>query len=116
VPNDEGARDFCYLTTAGRHTGQAHEIEIWFALHEQNVYMLSGGRDGSDWVRNIMVSPAVTLRVGDRKRLTKARVVKDAEEEALARRLLLEKYQPRDSGDLTSWAAGSLPVAVAWPE
>ena len=115
MPDGEDTLDLCYLTTAGRHTGEPHEIEIWFALHEETVYLLSGGRDRSDWVRNIMVSPTVTLRIGERKRLTKARVVKDAEEDALARRLLLEKYQPRDSGDLTSWAASALPFAVAWP-
>jgi deazaflavin-dependent oxidoreductase (nitroreductase family) len=112
---DEAEADFCYLTTAGRRTGKPHEIEIWFALHEETVYLLSGGGDRSDWVRNLMVSPTVTLRIGDRERLTEARVVKDAEEDALARRLLLEKYQPRDAGDLTSWGAGALPVAVSWP-
>lgn len=112
---DEGGADFCYLTTAGRRTGEPHEIEIWFALHGETVYLLSGGGDRSDWVRNIMVSPTVTLRIGERKRLTKARVVSDPEEDALARRLLLEKYRPRDAGDLTSWGARSLPVAVSWP-
>ncbi|HEV8565051.1 MAG TPA: nitroreductase family deazaflavin-dependent oxidoreductase [Actinomycetota bacterium] len=116
MPGDEGAPDFCYLTTTGRHIGEPHEIEIWFALHEGTVYLLSGGGNRSDWVRNVMVSPTVTVRIGDRKRLTKARIVKESEEDALARRLLLEKYQPRDSGDLTSWAATALPVAVAWPE
>jgi hypothetical protein len=30
----------------------------------------------------------------------------------LARRLLFEKYTPRYSGDLTSWAKTALPVAI----
>ena len=110
------ALDFCYLTTTGRHTGNPHEIEIWFALHEGTVYILSGGRDRSDWVRNLMVSPVVTLRIGGRTRPTKARVVKDPDEDALSRRLLLEKYEPGYSGDLTGWGRSSLPIAVDWPE
>ena len=116
APDEHGALDFCYLTTTGRQTGNPHEVEIWFALHEGTVYILSGGRDRSDWVRNIIVSPSVTLRIGERKRLTKARVVNDLDEDALARRLLLEKYGAGYAGDLTRWGRSSLPIAVAWPE
>src|SRR5207244_2997995 len=92
--------DFCYLTTTGRHTGRPHEIEIWFALSEGSAYLLSGDRDRSDWVKNILVSSAVTLRIGDRKRLTKARVVTDGDEDALARRLVVAKYEGKGEGDL----------------
>lgn len=105
--------DFCYLTTTGRITGRPHRIEIWFALQEGTVYLLSGG-GRSDWVRNLMVSPDVVLELGDRKRTTKARVVEDAAEDALARRLLLEKYRPRYAGNLSGWGRRALPVAVEW--
>ena len=107
--------DFCYLTTSGRITGRPHEIEIWFVVGDGVVYLLSGSGNRSDWVRNLMISPTVTLRVGERKHLTKARVVKDTEEDALARCLMLEKYRPRDSSDLTDWGATALPIAVDWP-
>ena len=63
-----------------------------------------------------MVSPMVTLRIGDQQKLTKARVVTDPEEDALARRLLVEKYTSRDPDDLTEWGRTALPVAVDWPE
>ena len=106
--------DFCYLTTTGRHTGSPHRIEIWFALSEEKVYLLSGGRDRSDWVRNLMISPEVVLEIGDLRRNTKARVVTDPAEDALARRLVTEKYQPRDGGDLSGWGRASLPVAIDW--
>jgi len=39
-------------------------------------------------------------------------VVEDGEEDALARRLLLEKYEPTYSGDLSEWGRTALPVAV----
>ncbi|HEX6580561.1 MAG TPA: nitroreductase family deazaflavin-dependent oxidoreductase [Actinomycetota bacterium] len=106
--------DYCYLTTTGRHSGEPHRIEIWFALAEDVVYLLSGGGDRSDWVRNLEVSPDVVLEIGDQERATKARVVTDPEENALARRLVAEKYRPRSREDLDDWERTSLPVAIEW--
>jgi deazaflavin-dependent oxidoreductase (nitroreductase family) len=109
-----GDLDYCYLTTTGRHTGTPHRIEIWFSFHDGIVYILSGGGDHSDWVRNLMISPEVVLEIGDVKRTTRARVVTDPAEDALARRLLPEKYRPRYRGDLDEWGRTSLPVAIDW--
>ena len=109
-----GDLDHCYLTTTGRHTGQPHRIEIWFALADGVAYLLSGGGDRSDWVRNLLISPEVTLQIGERRKATRARMVTDPDEDALARRLLVEKYTPRYRDDLTDWGKTSLPVAIDW--
>ena len=110
-----GDLDYCYLTTTGRHTGSPHQIEIWFAISDAHVYLLSGAGDHADWVRNLMISPEVVVEIGDLKRTTKARVVTDPAEDTKARRLLGEKYRPRYRGDLTEWGQTSLPVAIDWP-
>jgi deazaflavin-dependent oxidoreductase (nitroreductase family) len=110
-----GDLDYCYLTTTGRHSGEAHRIEIWFALADGVVYLLSGGGERSDWVRNLVVSPDVVLEIGAEKRTTKARVVTDAAEDELARRIVVEKYRPRYRGDLDDWGRTSLPIAISWP-
>lgn len=108
--------DYCYLTTTGRVSGAPHRIEIWFALQGETIYLLSGGVDRSDWVRNLMISPEVVLELGDRRRSTRARLVEPGtDEDALARRLLFEKYTARGSTDLKDWAATALPVAIDWP-
>ena len=103
---------FCYLTTTGRRSGDPHRIEIWFASHDGTIYLLSGGRDRSDWVRNAIASPQVSVEVGDELRTGTARLVTpDTDEDRLARRLLVEKY--RSSGDdLASWGRTSLAVAI----
>jgi deazaflavin-dependent oxidoreductase (nitroreductase family) len=108
------AEQFCYLTTTGRHRGQPHTIEIWFALDEEGAtaYLLSGGRDRSDWVRNLRQDPSVRLRIGADEFAARARVVTDPAEGALARDLVAGKYQPVYAGDLSSWRRDSLPVAV----
>jgi hypothetical protein len=112
---EPGDLDFGYLTTTGRITRRSHEIEIWFALNGRTVYLLSGGRDGSDWVLNLMGSPEVKFRIGDLTRTTTARVVEaGTDEDALARRLLVEKYTSRDPDDLEEWGRTALPVAIEW--
>ena len=113
---DPDELDYCYLTTTGRISGAPHRIEIWFALHDDTVFLLSGGRERSDWVRNVMVSPDVVLELGDRRRTTRARVLEPgSDRDALARRLLFDKYTARSHGDLEGWAATALPVAIDWP-
>jgi deazaflavin-dependent oxidoreductase (nitroreductase family) len=105
---------FCYLTTSGRVSGRPHTIEIWFGLDGLKLYMLSGNgpRERSDWVKNLMKTPAVSVRIGDREFAGTARVVDGGQEDALARRLMLEKYEPTYSGDLSDWGRTALPVAV----
>jgi deazaflavin-dependent oxidoreductase (nitroreductase family) len=104
--------DYCYVTTTGRVTGQPREIEIWFGRDRSTLYLLSGGGDASDWVRNMRKTSSVAVRVGERTFDATARIVTKEAEGALARRLLLEKYSPRYSGDLSDWGKNGLPVAI----
>lgn len=106
------SEQFSYLTTTGRKSGRPHEIEIWFGLEDATIYMLSGGGKKSDWVANLIAKPSVTVRIGDRTFNAIARIVNDLSEDARARRLLLEKYEPTYSGDLKEWGEKALPIAV----
>ncbi|HET7236870.1 MAG TPA: nitroreductase family deazaflavin-dependent oxidoreductase [Actinomycetota bacterium] len=108
--------DYCYVTTTGRRSGAPHTVEIWFALHEGVVYLLSGGGDVSDWVKNLREHSAVGLRLGERDMICRARLVDEPAEDELARRLLFEKYAPRYSGDLVEWSRTALPVAIDLPD
>lgn len=108
--------DYCYVTTTGRRSGNPHTIEIWFAQHGGRVYLLSGGGEGSDWVKNLRVHPTVGVRIGDRDMICQASVIEGRAEDEIARQLLLEKYTPRYSGDLTEWARTAVAVAIELPE
>lgn len=105
------AEDFCYLTTTGRVTGRPHVIEIWFVIYGQTLYILSGGGGRSDWVKNALRQPRVTVKIKDTMFSGQARLAEGVEEDALARRLLLEKYADSEE-DLKDWGRTSLPVAV----
>jgi deazaflavin-dependent oxidoreductase (nitroreductase family) len=112
-PQQFAGEDFCYLTTTGRVSGRPHTIEIWFALDGHVLYMLSGGRDSADWVKNLMRWPEVTVRLRDVVYPGRARVVEEGgEEDALARRIVVQKYQPGYGEDLSGWGRESLVVAV----
>jgi deazaflavin-dependent oxidoreductase (nitroreductase family) len=103
--------DYCYITTTGRVTGNPHTIEIWFGIEGSSLYVLAGGRYDADFVKNLRKRPGVSVRIGRRTFEAAARVVELPGEDALARRLLLEKYGPRYSGDLGDWGRDALPVA-----
>jgi deazaflavin-dependent oxidoreductase (nitroreductase family) len=107
---------FCYLTTTGRRTGQPHEIEIWFAAVGDTIYMMNGGTrrppGASDWVRNLLVNPAVSVRIRDERFAGEARVVPfDSAEHDRARDLLVTKYATQED-DLARWRATAFPVAI----
>ena len=105
-------QDYCYLTTTGRVSGKPREIEIWFGLDGDTLYILSGGGEKSDWVKNLRQTPEVSVRIAGRGFAGRARIVSAKQEDALARRLLLQKYGSRYSGSLSDWGRNALPVAV----
>jgi deazaflavin-dependent oxidoreductase (nitroreductase family) len=109
-----GDEDVCYLTTIGRKSGKPHDIEIWFGIRNSTLYLLSGGGESADWVKNIRTDPRVRVRINSQSASLKARLVRPATtEEAAARELVDEKYMGwRKGKKLSSWARGALPVAI----
>jgi deazaflavin-dependent oxidoreductase (nitroreductase family) len=104
----------CFLETIGRVSGRPHEIEIWFAADGETFWMLSGGGDRSDWVRNLMRTPAVRIRIGDTWLTGQAVVVTDPDPERRARERVAAKYYHWTSGPLPNeWSRTALPIRNA---
>jgi len=112
LPAELAALDFCYVTTTGRSTGRPHRIEIWFAAapDADTIFMLSGGRNRADWVRNLVTSPRCTVEVGDARFVGYGRVIEGTDDDDVARTLVHDKYAHCE--DLASWRASALPVAI----
>ena len=108
-------KPYAYLTTIGRRTGRPHRIEIWFSQDDGRLYLLSGGRDQSDWVRNLQANARVMVELGDETRAGEARILDAGTiEDQLARELLVAKYAtPADP--LADWKVRSLAVAIDFP-
>jgi F420H(2)-dependent quinone reductase len=102
----------CYLATRGRRSGRTHRIEIWFAVDSGRLFLLSGGRDRSDWVRNLQRDPGVSVELGGSEHAGRAHLpAPGSADDALARRLLFEKYSPEEDG-LEEWSRTSLAVVI----
>ena len=54
-----------YLTTVGRRTGLPREIEIWFVVQCQRLYLFAETGEAAGWVKNIRRNPKVTVRIGE---------------------------------------------------
>ena len=112
LPSSLAREDYCYLTTIGRVSGRAHEIEIWFGLEDRTLYLLAGDPH-SDWVKNLRKNPAITVRIARHAFSGTARLVNDQAEDMLARNLVAGKYQEWEEGKtLSQWARTALPVAI----
>jgi deazaflavin-dependent oxidoreductase (nitroreductase family) len=107
------SEDYCYLTTTGRVSGKPHEIEIWFGTKGDKIYLLSGGGNSSDWVKNLRADPAVKVRIAKQKFTGTARILRKGKAEQLARQLLAVKYYNWRAGKkMNEWATTALPVEI----
>lgn len=98
-----------YVTTTGRVSGLPREIEIWFATDGRTVWLVSGGGDQSDWVRNLLARPEAGVRIDDVEFRATARLpLADGDEKETAARLLADKY----TGYFTSAATEGYVVAL----
>ena len=103
MPDDPFKEEFLYLTSIGRKTGRAREIEIWFVELDRRLYVLAEHGYDANWVQNVLVNPGVKLRLGTNRWNATGRVLdpnQDGELYAQVRQLAREKY---------SWGDG-LPV------
>ena len=108
----------CDITTVGRRTGMAHEIEIWFVVDHDAVAVVSGNRERADWFRNLLADPHVTVRLGGEVRDGVARVVTDPEERLRIGDAMCAKYAYSDESiGLTAqaWCYDVPAVAVDFP-
>lgn len=64
-----------YLTTIGRRTGVPREIEIWFVVYRERLYLFAETGEAAGWVKNLRRTPTVRVRLGDRHMGATARVL-----------------------------------------
>lgn len=105
------ADEFAYLTTVGRKTGKLHRIEIWFAAEGGVIYLMAGGRERSDWVKNLQGNPQVSVELAGNIASGVARIIDPSSpEDERCRLLLVAKYQKNQ--ELRDWGRNSLAIAI----
>ena len=108
---EDGNQEYLYLTTTGRRSGQAREIEIWFTGYQNRYYVISYLFEKGQWVMNLRKNPDVYFRVGDQRFKGSARVLEPAingETCRLVKSLSDEKYGWSDGlvVELNPWTPG----------
>ena len=92
-------QEFLYLTTHGRKTGRARQIEIWFTRRGRSYYLVSEHGVRAHWVQNLLVEPRVRWRVGMARLDGRARVVRPETAPALVRDIQARSKRKYGWGD-----------------
>jgi len=82
----------CDLITIGRRTGKLRQVEIWFGVIDDVLYLISGGGDSADWYRNACASGTATVVFGEQHVECVVRQVADADERRRVGELMGAKY------------------------
>ncbi len=64
-----------YLTTVGRISGLPRTIEIWFVVHQRDLYLFAEHHHQTHWVKNIEKDPLVHVRIGDAELEARGRIL-----------------------------------------
>ncbi|ETX05703.1 MAG: hypothetical protein ETSY2_21425 [Candidatus Entotheonella gemina] len=111
ITEDLEAHKYLYLTTVGRKSGLRRRIEIWFTVYDHRIYLISGGGTRSDWVRNLLVNPAVKIEIGPH--CWRGTATPDDAPGHPARERLAARYQHWTPGEpLTDWARTGLVIEL----
>jgi deazaflavin-dependent oxidoreductase (nitroreductase family) len=78
---------YLYLTTIGRRSGLAREIEIWFTRWRGRYYLISERSDEAHWVKNLRAEPRVQWRVGEARLSGRARALDAGADAELVREI-----------------------------
>ena len=85
--------DCCDVRTTGRRTGEPHEVEIWFGVIDDTMYLISGNGPDADWYRNALTDSHVTVRLNGETHDGVARDVTDTDERRRVGDVMGAKYR-----------------------
>ena len=80
------------LVTTGRKSGQPRTVTIWFVHDAGRIYVQSGKDGKTDWYRNVLAKPEVTLELEGLTVQGKARPIDDPGEAERIHQLFRDKY------------------------
>ena len=109
----------CDIVTTGRVSGNPHEIEIWFGVRDDVMYLISGNGPGADWYRNMLTTPEVLVKLAGEAHIGRARDVVDPEERRRCGELMGAKYvwggDPSIGLTYDAWCFDVPAVAIEFP-
>jgi hypothetical protein len=114
IPDRLKKEKFAYLTTKGRKTGKNHEVELWFALANDRIYLSHEG-EFTDWMKNLTKNSTVSLKIGPENFQGEAVLTQmGSENREAGKQALYEKYYgPATKETLDDWFELSTVIEIA---
>jgi len=91
------------ITVAGRRTGRAITVPVWFVADEFTLWLLPVYGSETQWYRNLEKNRGITVQAGTRTQEFRARLLKDPAEVSTLVERFREKYTP---GEIKRWYKG----------
>ena len=97
------------ISVIGRRTGRTITLPVWFVSADDALWLLPVYGSRTQWYRNLLVNPTITIKLGSERRTLRARTLKAAGTVRSVIRRFREKYTPEIIARLYP---GPLDVAV----
>lgn len=78
------------MKTIGRKSGKVHFVPVNYAISKGNVFCISGGRQNSDWYKNLYANPQIELMLPGGSVYSKMEEIIDSDEKVLIARQILQ--------------------------
>lgn len=89
---DHADVECCDVVTTGRRSGKPHEIEIWFGVLGEAMYLISGNGAGADWYQNMLAQPDVLVKLAGQAHIGRASDVTEPDERRRCGEVMGAKY------------------------
>jgi len=100
------------ITVKGRRTGKTHSIIVWFVQEGDKICLLPVKGSDTNWYRNVLKDPGITLAVGKRSLQAKAKPITEPDHV----RKVVESFAKKYGGisEIKRWYS-KLDVAIEIP-
>ncbi len=84
------------ITVKGRRSGRAITLPVWFVLEGATLWLLPVRGSHTQWFRNLLVDPTITIRAGRQRRTGTAHPITDRGAVQQVTRKFRAKYTPTE--------------------
>ncbi len=82
------------ITVVGRRSGRTITLPVWFVSTDDGLLLLPVYGSQTQWYRNLLKNPTITIQAGSERRTLRARTLRDARAVGKVIREFREKYTP----------------------
>jgi len=100
------------ITVKGRRTKKEHLTTVWFVHKENRIYLLPVRGSDTDWYKNVLKDPNITLTVGGTSIPVKAEPISEPDNVQKIIKLFANKYG--GMSEINKWYS-KLDVAIKIP-